>query len=408
MTRTSLYFPGDPWNDVDPVTGNADGLAQLEIPRPDELLRDFSCINVAAPMVRYSKLPARYLFARYNCHIINTPMMLAREFSRNAKARDCDFSTHPHERGIFDINGRRVRGSLIAQFAARNGEEFAAATELMYKHVDGVDLNCGCPQTWAYKEEIGSFLLRQPHLVQDMIKQARARVGSSFPISVKIRLDKEPEWVILLALVECQLTLFTARRTSQLVQTAIHAGASYIGVHGRTRHQKDSEPVNLAGIKFACEEAKGAVPVIGNGDVYTLEDAERMRAETGVQGAMSARGLLENPALFAGHHKTPYEAMQHFVDISTSFGFQFGLFQRHMAWMLTGHFKNKHEKRLFNELTSYAAAINWLDVFIEKRKSGDLSFITPDAEFVSSPAAQTQLDRLETDGLATLFSQLAT
>lgn len=86
-----------------------------------------------------------------------------------------------------------------------------------------------------------------------------------------------------------------SRNTTQLVQTAIHAGASYIGVHGRTRHQKDTEPANWDGIKFAREEAKGEVPVIGNGDIFTLQDSIRMKEETGVNAAMSARGLLENP-----------------------------------------------------------------------------------------------------------------
>lgn len=66
-------------------------------------------------------------------------------------------------------------------------------------------------------------------------------------------------------------------------------------MHGRTRHQRDSEPVNLEGIRFAREEAKGEVPVIGNGDVFRLQDSQKMRQETGVRATMSARGLLENP-----------------------------------------------------------------------------------------------------------------
>lgn len=163
---------------------------------------------------------------------------------------------------------------------------------MIHNDVDGADLNCGCPQTWAYKDEVGSYLLRQPHLVHDMVKTARGRVSTTFPISIKIRLDKD------------------SKNTSQLIQTAIHAGVSYIGVHGRTRHQRDSEPVNLEGMKFAREEAKGQVPIIGNGDVFTLRDAVRMREVTGVQGAMSARGLLSNPALFSGYEKTPFEAVE--------------------------------------------------------------------------------------------------
>lgn len=137
-------------------------------------------------------------------------MILAKEFSRSAIARKSDFSTNAHERGVFVMKERRpksnagrdledngernelsgvtrlkpddklVRGALIAQFAASDPVHFADAAELIWPHVDGIDLNCGarlhstlprivlipvflgCPQTWAYQEHIGSFLLRKP------------------------------------------------------------------------------------------------------------------------------------------------------------------------------------------------------------------------------------------------------
>lgn len=101
-----------------------------------------------------------------------------------------------------------------------------------------------------------------------------------------------------------------ARLTSQLIQNAIQAGISYIGVHGRTRWQRDTEPVNLPGIRFAVEEARGAVSMIANGDCFRYSDSERARLETGANAVMSARGLLENPALFAGYEKTPLEAIE--------------------------------------------------------------------------------------------------
>lgn len=83
------------------------------------------------------------LFSQYNVHIINTPMMLAREFSRSEKARQAEFSTNDRERGIYSLNGRTIRGRLVAQFAARCGKEFADAVEIISPYVDGVDLNCG-------------------------------------------------------------------------------------------------------------------------------------------------------------------------------------------------------------------------------------------------------------------------
>lgn len=68
-------------------------------------------------------------------------------------------------------------------------------------------------------------------------------------------------------------------------------GVSHITIHGRTRHQASTEPVNLPGLRFAVECAKGQVPTVANGDLWTLDDAAKMRT-TGVNGVMAARGLL--------------------------------------------------------------------------------------------------------------------
>lgn len=82
------------------------------------------------------------------------------------------------------------------------------------------------------------------------------------------------------------------RLTHQLITTALQTNVSHITIHGRTRHQASTEPVSLPAIKFAVDCVNGQVPTAGNGDIWTLEDAARMRDETGVKGVMGARGLL--------------------------------------------------------------------------------------------------------------------
>lgn len=79
--------------------------------------------------------------------------------------------------------------------------------------------------------------------------------------------------------------------TNQLITTALSIGVSHITIHGRTRHQPSTAPVNHEAIKFAVECVKGEVPTVGNGDIWDLGDAVKMR-ETGVRGVMGARGLL--------------------------------------------------------------------------------------------------------------------
>ena len=96
-----------------------------------------------------SAVPFRHLVSLYDVHITHTPMILAAEFSRSSEARRSDFSTSKQERGAFDLierhskQKRRVRGILIAQFAASDPKTFADAVELIHPYVDGVDLNCG-------------------------------------------------------------------------------------------------------------------------------------------------------------------------------------------------------------------------------------------------------------------------
>ena len=67
-------------------------------------------------------------------------------------------------------------------------------------------------------------------------------------------------------------------------------------MHGRTRHQSsEGTPVSLPSIKFAVEAARGAIPVLANGDVWTRDDCEHFKQETGANAVMSDRGLLANP-----------------------------------------------------------------------------------------------------------------
>lgn len=92
------------------------------------------------------------------------------------------------------------------------------------------------------------------------------------------------------------LISFVLSRTNELVTSAVAAGADFISVHGRTRHQSsEAHPVDPEAIAFAASCAKGAVPIVANGDVFTREEGENLRKQTGVQGVMSARGLLANP-----------------------------------------------------------------------------------------------------------------
>ncbi|KAG9802212.1 tRNA-dihydrouridine synthase, partial [Aureobasidium melanogenum] len=128
-------------------------------------------LYVSGPMVRYSKLPFRLLVQDYKVDLTYTPMILAHEFIRHPVARSSDFSTHDSE------------GPVIAQFASNDPVEFGRAAEMIGPWVNGVDLNCGCPQSWAMKEGIGCSMMAHPEKVAAMIKEAKQRIGPGKTVS---------------------------------------------------------------------------------------------------------------------------------------------------------------------------------------------------------------------------------
>lgn len=261
-------------------------------------------------MVRYSKLPFRLLLRDYGLDVIYTPMMLAHEYIRSQIARDSDFTTCALEREDAADGQPRI---LIAQFASSDPTEFARAAELISPWVDGVDLNCGCPQSWAIKEGIGCSLMENPDLVASIVKAAKARIASSKSVSCKIRIHKD------------------LNRTLHWVQTLEEAGVDYITVHGRTRSQRSSTPPNYEAIKKIKSIA--TVPILANGDVYNAADVEKITSLTGANGVMAARGILENPALFAGHRTTPSGCVRSFLESAVRYPIPFPLVLHHISEM---------------------------------------------------------------------------
>ncbi|CAI2181408.1 6938_t:CDS:2 [Funneliformis geosporum] len=286
-------------------------------------------INVCAPMVRYSKLPFRELVRGYNVDLTYTPMILAKEFKNSNIARNSDFTTNKNDK------------PLIIQFASNDNVELLKAVELIVGYVDGIDVNCGCPQRWAINEGIGVYLMEKPELISDMIRTIKTNIPT-LPCSIKIRIHND------------------LRKTIEFVKRAESIGIDFITVHGRTRRQKSTEPVNLSAIKLIKENLK--IPVIANGNIFTLNDAENIYNQTGVNGVMCARGLLRNPALFAGYDLTPWDCVENFVRLSIAYGSNHFILHHHLMYMFEDVMSNA-EKKSFNTLTSIPAIIDHLEEY---------------------------------------------
>lgn len=277
-------------------------------------------------MVRYSKLPFRILCREWGADACFTPMIIAESFNRSQKARDSEFATNAKDR------------PLIAQFGSSSAVELAEAAAKVEGYVDAIDINCGCPQNWAMKEGLGAVLSDKPEVVNQMIAQIRQR--STLPVSIKIRIQED------------------LRRTVDLVQQAEAAGVSWITVHGRTARER-REPVHYDAIRQIKQVAK--VPIFANGDLFSPDDCDRVAKETGVDGVMCARGILSNPAMFAGYSEVPLKCVQRYLELAVDYGGLYSLHHHHLMYMLFGHI-SRAERHEFSHLRSMAAVVDYFRI----------------------------------------------
>lgn len=141
-----------------------------------------------------------------------------------------------------------------------------------------LDINMGCPVPKVVKNGEGSALLKEPKLVEAIIKAAVAKAKK--PVTAKIRIGWNADCI----------------NAVEIAKAIEAAGASAVGVHGRTREQYYSGKADWEVIRQVKESV--SIPVIGNGDIFNGRDAIRMLEETGCDFVMIARGALGNPWIF--------------------------------------------------------------------------------------------------------------
>lgn len=228
---------------------------------------------ILAPMAEVTDSSFRKIAKEFGAGITFTQMVSAQGVLRN------NFETLR----LFSFS--RDEKPIGVQLLGNNSEIISEAVKEIIKFQPNlIDLNCGCSVEKVVGNYMGSALLEDPKAMGKIIKKM-VDASNGVPISVKLRLGKDKNNINIL----------------ETAKVAEENGASILFVHARTRADKYESDPDWIWLRKVKETVK--IPVVGNGSIFTPNDALKMKEFTGCDSVMVARGALGNPFIFDRFNK---------------------------------------------------------------------------------------------------------
>jgi tRNA-dihydrouridine synthase B len=222
---------------------------------------------VLAPMAGITDRPFRTFMREMGCGVVVTELVSATglHYSPEKTRRLMQFEEAQHPIGI------QLFGENLDHLA-----DAARAVEQM--GADFVDLNFGCPVPKVVNKGAGSACLKDLVKLGEVIRSVKSAVR--IPVTIKIRTGWDQ----------------ATRNSHEVVKVAAEEGVTWVAIHGRTRA---AQYTGFADWDYIAEVARRShVPVLGNGDIHTADQAVRRLAETDCKGVLIGRGCLKNPRIF--------------------------------------------------------------------------------------------------------------
>lgn len=296
----------------------------------------------SGPMVRASCLPFRLLCLEYGADGVYGPATSCDAIlSSHIDSSDpytlyfgwpdnpyVHFKSHPLE-----------AGKLVFQILTNDPAKAVQAAEKVIGFASAIDLNCGCPESFATSRGAGSALMNDPQTVSEVV--AALTRNYSVPITVKHRIHRDVQQSIQFA-VACE-----------------NAGASAITVHGRLREQKNAGTVAYDDMKLVFDHIH--VAKIGNGGVKSRAGAREMMEATGCDSVMISSAAIKNPSVFSEEPKDVITVARRYLEIAEENCRD----RREWRWLLTtmlGKYRNITKTEEYQELVGKKDLQSFKDV----------------------------------------------